>query len=53
LTQGRTLVGSGFHEIDQQPRIVELAVVVDNAAAQPFGLDRRQPRQGLLACQDF
>ena len=53
VDQRRALFGRGRHEVDQQPRIVELAVVVDDAAAQTFGLDGRQPRQRLLARQDF
>ncbi len=32
-----------LRHVDEQPRIVELAVVVHHAAAQPFLVDGRQP----------
>ena len=35
-------------QVDQQPRIVKLPVVVDNPAAQFFRLQRRKPLQRLL-----
>ena len=47
------LLGRGLDQVDEEPRVVELAVVVDDPAAEPLGLDRRQPFEGLLAGQDL
>jgi hypothetical protein len=49
----RALIGRCLHQVDQQPRVVELPVVVHDAAAEPLGLDRRQPRERLLAREDL
>jgi hypothetical protein len=38
---GALLEGSGHH-VDEEARIVELAVVIDYAATEPIGLDRGQ-----------
>ena len=53
VEQRRALLGRGLHEVDQQPRIVELAVVIDHPAAQALGLDRRQALQRLVTREDF
>lgn len=46
IDQRGPLVGSGLDEIDQQPRIVELAVVVADSAAEAV----RTKRWNLLEC---
>ncbi len=38
-------------QVNQQPRVVELPIIIDDAAAQLFGLQRRQQRQRLLLAQ--
>jgi len=53
VQQRRALLGGGLREVDEQPRVVELPIVVDHAAAQPFGPDRGKPGQRLIARQDF
>ena len=52
IEQRRALLDRRLDEIDQQPGVVELAVVVDDAAAQTVRPDCRQPPQRLLARQD-
>ncbi len=44
-------VVEGAGEGDGEPRVVELRIVIDHAAAQAGGLDRRQQRQRLGARQ--
>ena len=34
------LLGGGLHQVDQQPGVVELAVVIQHAAAQPPRVNR-------------
>ena len=40
-------------QVDQQPRIVELPVVVHDAAAQALGLDRRQAGERFFLGEDL
>ena len=42
------VIGGGHGEMDEKARVVELAVVVDHAAAQFFRLKCRQPLQSLF-----
>ena len=53
VEERRALFGGGLDQVDQQPGVVELAVVVDHSAAQAFGPDRRQPRQRLVPREDL
>ena len=48
----RAARGRRLHQVDQQPRVVELPVVVDHAAAKSFGADRRQTLERLFARED-
>ena len=53
VQQRRALLERGGHQIDQQARVVELAVVVDDAAAQAVGVDGWQARERFLVREDL
>ena len=48
VEQHGALLFGGLGQVNQQPRVVELAVVVDDAAAQPFLLQIRDVGQHLF-----
>ena len=49
----RALFDRGLRQVDQQPGIVELAVVVHDAATQTLGLDGRQARERVFLGEDL
>ncbi len=49
VDDGGAVFGGGHGEMNEEAGIVELAVVVDDAAAQLFGLEGGQALEGLLA----
>ena len=49
IQQCCALLARRLGKIDQQPRVVKLAIEVDNSAAKAFGLNGRQPVQRFLA----
>src|SRR6185312_6044892 len=52
VQQHRALLARGLHQVDEKARIVELAIVIDDAASKAFGVDVRQPFERLFARQD-
>ncbi len=53
VQQNRSLVCRGLRQIDQQATVVELTVVIDNAAAQSFGFDGGQAGECFFARQEL
>ncbi len=49
IHQGRTMIRGRHRQMNQQPGIIKLPVVVNNPAAQFLRLERRQPLQRLLS----
>ena len=49
VEQDGALISSRVGQVDQQASVIELAVVVDDPAAEPLGLDSGQPLQSLFA----
>ena len=52
IYESRSLFGCSLGEVDQQAGIVELTVVIDDAAAQAIGLDGGQALEGFGARKD-
>src|ERR1019366_9923900 len=46
VQDGCAVVGGGLHQVDEQARVVELAVVVNDSALQAVGLQRGQALEG-------
>src|SRR6202012_2323197 len=52
VEQNSAVVGCGGCEVDQQARVVELAVVVNDPATETIGLDGGQALQGFFPRQE-
>jgi hypothetical protein len=53
VEQDRALISGGLCHVDQQPGVVELAIVVQNAAAKAGGAQRRYPPERRPLRQDL
>ena len=53
VEQRGALLGGGGDEIDEQPRVVELAVVVDDAAGEALGVDAGQALERFLLREEL
>jgi hypothetical protein len=53
VEERRPLLGGGGGHVDEEPRVVELPIVVDDPSPKPLRADRGQPLEGLLLREDL